>query len=277
LTLHTGNVVSKKLNRKVPLKTTANENDGLSITFTKVPGIDYVTVCKRLSFAVHKVDEIPVDFERFEVCEIRHGMVLDVLITPEVLETDEDLRSFSVDERQCYMEGERKLKFFKKYSVRNCEMECISMLTLEQCGCVPFYGIRNSTTKICGVTSYMFDCISSVVVDVNLKEDSELNKRCNCLPTCNNLNYKLEYFYNNIANKDVKEELDTITINFRYKNGDFMPQRRYQQLPIFSFMAESAGLLGLYCGVSILTIVELFYFLTFRPITNFVRQLRRRV
>lgn len=44
-----------------------------------------------------------------------------------------------------------------------------------------------------------------------------------------------------------------------------MPQKRYRQLTFVGLLAESAGLLGLYCGVSILISVEIFYFLALRP------------
>lgn len=246
------------------------------VTLTKIPGIDYVFVCLQLSFAVHNVDEIPSEFESFELVEIKHGMVLDVLITPEVMETDEDLRSFSVDERQCYMEGERKLKFFKKYSVRNCEMECLSAVTLERCGCVPFYAIRNSTMPICRVQRIFFNCIREASIDVRLKDDMNITKACNCLPTCNTLSYKLEYLYNDVKKDQKGIDSDQIVINFRFKNGDFMPQRRYRQLTAVSLMAEGAGLLGLYCGVSILTIIELFYFISLRPLGDYFRKLTNR-
>lgn len=259
-----------KFNQKFPWTTLAGENDGLSITLKRNPAIDYTDACLGLRFAVHNVDEMIADFDS-DLVEIKHGMTLDVLITPEVMETDEDLRSFSVSERQCYMEGERKLKFFKKYSVRNCEMECLSSFTFKKCGCVPFYVVRNSTLPICGVdNNNMTSCIPQAAIEVKVKEEAEIKKNCNCLPTCNTLTYKLEYFYNEIKYSD---DVDKITINFRFKNGDYMPQRRFRQLTALGLMAESAGLLGLYCGVSILTFIELFYFFTLRPATNFIKKM----
>jgi acid-sensing ion channel, other len=248
---------------------------------TKRPGVNYQNPCRRLAFTVHMYDELPTDFDDIELCEIKHGMVLDVLISPEMIKTDDDLRSFPVSERQCYMEGERTLKFFKKYSVRNCEMECISIVTSEMCGCVPFYLIRNSTTKICGTSTKDDFCKRLGEAEVRMKSNGTAES-CNCLPTCNSLSYNLEYLYTEIkangneANDNETRKLDQITINFRFKDADFLPQQRYRQLTILGLISESAGLLGLYCGVSLLTIVELVYFLTFRPITSFVRRLTRR-
>jgi acid-sensing ion channel, other len=257
---------------KPPWSTLGGEKDGLSITLTAIPGVEYFEASKHFSFAVHNVDELPTVFERAEKCEIRHGMDLDVLISPEVVQTEDDLIEFSVDERQCYMEGERKLRFFKHYSVRNCEMECLTNRILEKCNCVAFFMMRNSTMPICGVSQPLMFCIREVEVEVRLKENQEIRDRCNCLPTCNTLDYKLEYFYNEI--KPGSNESNQITINFRFKNNDFLPQKRFRRMTAVWFLAEGAGLLGLYCGVSILTIVELFYFLMVRPVTNFFRRLR---
>jgi Amiloride-sensitive sodium channel len=271
VTLSTGNVIAKKWKQKLPW--TANENDGLSITLTKIPEVNYKNPCRQLAFAVHNVDEMPTDFDNIETCEIKHGMALDVLITPEVLNTDEDLRSFPISERQCYMDGERKLKFFKKYSVRNCEMECTSLVTLEMCGCVPFYTIRNSTAKICGASLRADDyCKRLAEMEVRMKSN-DTAKSCNCLPTCNSLTYNLEYFYNEIKTSDNEtDELNKTTISFRFKDAEIFPQRRYRQLTIFGLISESAGLFALHCGVSLLTVVELAYFLSLRVMSNFVRR-----
>ena len=140
-------------NQKSPWTATVNEKGGLRVTLAKIPGVDYRAKCFRLSFFVHNVDESPTDFDNKELCEIKHGMALDILITPEVLETDEDLRSFSVSDRQCFMDGERKLKFFKKYSIKKCEMECLSFHTLEKCSCVTFYMIRDSNMFVDSIIS----------------------------------------------------------------------------------------------------------------------------
>ena len=261
--MSTGNVKAKKYHKKTPWTTLAGDNDGFSIVLKEIPGVEYRQICHRLSFAVHKTDEVPTNFDKNAVCEIRHGMALDVLISPEVLQTGEDLREFPVEERQCYMENERKLRFFKKYSVQNCEMECLSMMALEKCSCLQFYMIRNSTMKICSLSYDNIRCIRNAGLDVHLKENDFYQKNCRCLPTCNILTYQIEYFYNEL--KMVENESYPITIKFRFKNTEFLPQKRYRKLTFLGFLAESAGLLGLYWFFftvlcSIVAIFHLFIF-----------------
>lgn len=60
-------------------------------------------------------------------------------VKPIVLTTSQELMSWDPIKRHCYFQNERKLKFFKVYTKKNCMLECQSSYALEQCGCVPFY------------------------------------------------------------------------------------------------------------------------------------------
>lgn len=230
----------------------------------KDPSLDYSKTCKPLSFVVHNVDEMPTSFGTVDLCEFKHGMSLKVLITPEVLLNDDALQSFPVSEKKWYMENEKKLKYFKKYSVGNCEIECTSIFTFER---------RNSTLKICSFLEH--ECYKNSELEVKLgdKSEHETARNCKCLPTCTTINYKLEYLFNEIRS-DLNDSagLDKVTINFRFKDEEFLPYRRYRRMDFIGFLAETAGLLGLYCGVSILTIIELGYFLMKRPVSDTLRR-----
>ncbi len=41
--------------------------------------------------------------------------------------------------RQCYFETERHLTFFKAYTQRNCELECVAKNIIQKCKCSPFF------------------------------------------------------------------------------------------------------------------------------------------
>lgn len=69
-------------------------------------------------------------------------------ITPEITLIDDELKSWSVQERNCYLRGEKKLEYFKIYTKSNCEQECLSMATYDACGCVPFFLIRTFIRKL---------------------------------------------------------------------------------------------------------------------------------
>ena len=61
-----------------------------------------------------------------------------VSIQPQMITTSEDLRDYDPNIRGCFFHSERKLQFFKVYTQRNCELECIANFTKTQCGCVKF-------------------------------------------------------------------------------------------------------------------------------------------
>lgn len=48
-----------------------------------------------------------------------------------------------ISRRQCFFNKERALRFYKVYSQKNCEMECIANFTFAKCGCVKFSMPRN--------------------------------------------------------------------------------------------------------------------------------------
>lgn len=89
---------------------------------------------------IHNSEELPYRtghhyfFERQDVATIDVGTKLTII--------DKALESWTPEQRNCLMEDEKKLKFFKIYSKVNCEHECLSQASLDICGCIPFYMIR---------------------------------------------------------------------------------------------------------------------------------------
>lgn len=128
--------------------------------------------------------------DRQEAFELDSGKYIEILITPEVIETDSDLKSLEFQDRLCYMEGEKKLKFFNDYSLRNCELECFSNHSIELCGCVPFDVIRASDTKVCSV--YDNYCLQQLRFDLRYSNDNERIKPCNCFLLCDSVSYNFE-------------------------------------------------------------------------------------
>lgn len=53
--------------------------------------------------------------------------------------TSGNLAGWKPNIRHCYFQHERTLKFFKIYTISNCDIECKANHTLKMCGCVAFY------------------------------------------------------------------------------------------------------------------------------------------
>lgn len=54
-----------------------------------------------------------------------------------------------------------------------------------------------------------------------------------------------------------------------YKEAQFISIKRNQLFGLNDFIANCGGILGLFMGVSLLSIVEMLYFLTMKPLINY--------
>ena len=94
---------------------------------------------------IHNTDELPSSASyHFQAIS---RTILHLEVTPEMFLIDDDLKSWSLEKRGCYLLGEKNLTFFKKYTKKNCELECLSRSIFKACKCVPFYVIRESDYK----------------------------------------------------------------------------------------------------------------------------------
>lgn len=61
-----------------------------------------------------------------------------IKIYPKLTTTSNGLLSYKPNRRQCFFAFERRLRFFKMYTQNNCEAECLSNFTKNECKCVKF-------------------------------------------------------------------------------------------------------------------------------------------
>lgn len=151
--------------------------------------------CFEKTLVIHPSTVLPSSFKRSDFRKIQYGMTYDVEITPEITQSDKDLRNIKPAKRLCYFEGEKKLKYFKFYTQRNCELECLSRYTLWACDCVAWYMIRNSTMPICVYRKVDLVLRSCVSKSVDFAFDSDkfpfnVKKFCKCYPACNEFTYR---------------------------------------------------------------------------------------
>ena len=85
---------------------------------------------------LHTPSEVPeVSKHYFRVPTFQEVMMS---VKPQMITTSDDLIGYKPNRRQCYFNSERQLRFFKVYTQRNCELECLSNFTRTECGCVKF-------------------------------------------------------------------------------------------------------------------------------------------
>lgn len=263
-----------------PLKSSSREGNGLKIVLSRNKKTNRLDVCQFLSFIVHSPHELASSYDNTKLCEFHFGYDLDVLITPEIIHADPSLAQFEPMERNCYFAGEKKLKFFKVYTRRNCQFECLADYLFKEpfMNCSRFFMVRDDSTTICGLERDMAAKYKTMFALVDIEDNVA---GCDCLDECSSIKYNVEIISHSIADYNDtldKLEVDTeVTLNFKFKDVDVVPLRRYQPLTFTEFLAQSGGMMGLFAGISALSVIEIFYFFSLRWMVNLWRWLTKQV
>ncbi|XP_055599041.1 pickpocket protein 28-like [Uranotaenia lowii] len=229
---------------------------------------------------LHPSGEYPQVSKQYFRVPLHQEVIISV--KPQMITTSEGLRDYAPHRRQCYFHHERHLKYFQVYTQQNCELECITNYTLRSCGCVKFSMPREPETAICGASKIQCyneaeDELLSQDVKYSVDKSFDFRAKCDCLPACTSVQYDAE-----ISQADFNWEqlflaykspllefpgiqLGRLTIYF--KEAQFITSKRSELYGITDFLANCGGLLGLFMGVSLLSLAEIIYFCSIRPFT----------
>ncbi|XP_055294959.1 pickpocket protein 28-like [Sitodiplosis mosellana] len=190
-----------------------------------------------------------------------------MLISSKLTTTSDGLRRYAPHQRQCYYNSERPLTFFKQYSEQNCMAECMATYIKDKCGCVKFSMPRENSTRICGRDK--LDCYRKNTLQFRLDRVVYSNSTCDCLPACISIEYNVEIdrvkFNTTAANKVSGLESGIHQTRLSISFNDRVETVKRVELYTFSdFLAICGGLLGLFLGISALSIIELVYYFTLR-------------
>nr|CAH7740452.1 unnamed protein product [Callosobruchus chinensis] len=204
------------------------------------------------------------------------------VIIPQMIKTSEDVKQFNPKTRDCYFQSERPLKFFKIYSQANCLLECKANYTLRFYGCVGFWMPNDAF--------FVANNDYSVIED----ETNYTNfSQCDCLPTCTDISYRLELSQSSFSSELVPwkqpEEVAeyvylsmTLVIRFDelrcrmhdsiltlyFRTNHIETRERNELYSISDVISNFGGLLGLFTGFSLLSAIEIVYFLSLRIWAN---------
>ncbi|XP_031637918.1 pickpocket protein 28-like [Contarinia nasturtii] len=182
-----------------------------------------------------------------------------LLMKPKMYTTSNELRRYSPSERKCFFNSERRLHFFQFYTQNNCE------------------GYEN--TRICGAAK--IECYQNA--EMKLFEEGDSNNDnirifrdiCNCLPACD---YFIKYtaeidrttFDRSMKALDSLKWLSNLSdiqvslVSISFVEYQVVTLLRSESYTFMGIIGYCGGLLGLFLGISLLSIVEMIYFATFR-------------
>ncbi|XP_059608088.1 pickpocket protein 28-like [Phlebotomus argentipes] len=250
------------------------QESGLSLIL-QIPKKDVDTACMNTvgyQLQFHSPSDIPQMDEHSVFIPV--DRFAQIAVEPGLINTPRNIENYPPEQRQCYFNSERQLQHFQIYSERNCKMECLANWTLVFCGCVYFYMPRNSSVPICGPSAK--SCLEQSLILID-RPDAVVNFTppiCNCMPGCVSLTYNTDLTHSAIdydALATVDERFsDPSTKKFHiyvmiyFNENKFYAMQRSELFGQTDFISSVGGFLGLFMGISVLSLVELIYFGTVR-------------
>ncbi|KAF2901091.1 hypothetical protein ILUMI_05094 [Ignelater luminosus] len=223
--------------------------------------------------ALHHPCELP-DWDKHFRLPLDQAVL--VAIKPRMITISETLKSYKPEDRKCYLNDERKLRFFKSYTQQNCLQECLLNTIFNVCNCLPFYMLGYGDIPICGPGS--LPCINNATEQYTSNGE---HQKCSCLPSCTSLEYDVEISQTDcdlnlvlslnqkLKQKNLSLDIDFTSIHFSlltvyYKEMQFLTSERNELYGYVDFFSSTGGLLGLFIGFSATSVIEILYFLTLR-------------
>ncbi|XP_076240811.1 pickpocket protein 28 [Calliopsis andreniformis] len=206
-----------------------------------------------------------------------------VIVTPRISTASKSIISVPQRKRKCFFTSERKLRYYRTYTQRNCVLECEANFTQKICHCVQYYMPKSSNTPICEKKDDQCATNARRAMEVKLYDDesgiTSINvsetPSCNCYPGCFEINYNVEISQSKlvptffIADNYVKKNKTYFAENMAVVHLFFVDSQftKYVKNELFGFtefLSSTGGLLGLFMGFSFISLVEIVYFFTLR-------------
>ncbi|XP_045765303.1 sodium channel protein Nach-like [Maniola jurtina] len=183
---------------------------------------------------------------------------MKIYITATTVYTSPEAAKLSVGQRSCRFKHENNLQHNSVYTYTMCRMECRVQLCLHYCQCVPYFYRRIGDENICDVKG--LHCLvqhKDVLIDLKHKGGKKVD--CECYPICDDVKYTIQSF---------ALEQWILGTNFQWGIVTY-PRMRYRRDIIFGFtdvLVAVGGMAGLFLGCSVLSFMEIVYFMTLRLI-----------
>ncbi|KAL1492020.1 hypothetical protein ABEB36_012524 [Hypothenemus hampei] len=254
----------------------SSATNGLSISFKRDTRFKSELKCptfwilQGFKVFLHTPSSVPVNQEYFY---LPLNTAITGAIKPVVLNTLEKVKNSSPEKRKCYFENEGSLKYFKEYTQSNCELDCLTRYTLYWCGCVAFYMPMDNVTTICGTGKNK--CMkeaeekmhtNELIIKQNHTDVYEKPPQCYCLPSCRDLSYEVQISSGINMKSDPYHLYSTLVLYF--KKNQFIASNRHELYGFTDFLGNLGALLALFIGFSVLSFMEIIYFLTVRILYN---------
>ncbi|CAD7081679.1 unnamed protein product [Hermetia illucens] len=221
------------------------------------------------------------------------GDEVSIAVVPSVVVTEESAENLPTSLRFCRFSNEKPLRITKKYSFQSCLTECRADSILKRCGCLPFFfpelsynqSMRSRQCSLKDIkclsdNKHYFNSLQpsgDIGYDFNNTNlnisDSSVGMSCDCLPSCSEQVYNIQTFITKLFNDTSADygHFDTYNssanstiIKVYFKDLSCIKYRREIFMTWDDMLASFGGIFGLCLGGSVLSLVEIAYYATFK-------------
>ncbi|XP_011187206.2 sodium channel protein Nach [Zeugodacus cucurbitae] len=200
-------------------------------------------------------------------------------IRPTETYCSKEVKALSVEERQCVLSHEFPLKHFEKYVGVNCELECRLQNMLKICGCLTYFFYTNDTQeRICSFKDIpcLLDNFATIIGRYR-------NSQCYCPNSCELIDFNVE-----LTNADLQIDIPTVdqfyngmqenysVVHIFINNQIYRRIRRDLLSNMVTLVSNLGSAFSLFVGISMISIVEVIYYLTVVLRKYYLQELKAR-
>ncbi|XP_013101051.2 pickpocket protein 19 [Stomoxys calcitrans] len=193
-------------------------------------------------------------------------------IDPTIYQHDDNTRSLSSTQRQCIFHDEHEkydlmvLPGFE-YNIENCEAECHQMHLEKYCNCTMDLLFPPGKHRYCGVKDLLCLARNNDYFMYTYQFGSENylyhtyeKMRCKCFNNCYSLQY-MTYVRPTFLPADVRGSKSYVDLDIHFRSETMMIYRTSLVFTWIDLMVAFGGIAGLFMGCSLISAVEVLYFL----------------
>ncbi|XP_046846681.1 acid-sensing ion channel 4-A-like [Xenia sp. Carnegie-2017] len=225
----------------------------LRISVEQSEYIGFLELSAGLKIRIHDPDELP----------LVSGLGFAVMPGSHVYASITRQRTISLKSPYKTMCEDKKLPGVKKYTIAACYEVCKQNYIAKSCKCQPYY-MRDIKYKSCNVKEYI-----NCVFPLEEIHSISLDYKCECSESCDSMKYDPYLSYGSFPNfasaalysTSENTTLETfrrnlLAIDIFYEDLNYKVLRQDPAYTLQSLLGEIGGLMGLFLGASILTMME---------------------
>ncbi|XP_034473687.1 sodium channel protein Nach [Drosophila innubila] len=192
------------------------------------------------------------------------------------IENDEAIRETSIHQRNCRFPDENILDVHGYYSYSACTVQCRKDRQMELCNCSSHLSPNTPDWQKCNMDG--LECLNrhyedlSVIIAEWARRRGRKGLVCDCLPSCTEVDIStVADSKDNIDGEETPvSKIEVALIE--------LPTERYKRNLVrgkLDLVVSIGGTTGLFVGASLLSFVEIIYYMTIRPYTTYMHENRR--